>query len=159
MLITFVFYRNIAVLLTNVVRLASTRYAFYINKYLQIYNGITWSNIPVTDLICKSLLILATYIFYKKTKMYTSQTEYMLKMALLGRYFVIFNANFYESLRIAYYFDYLLVMFIPNVMYTFNKESFNKFAGLMVISIPCFAYWLYFIMQIGAYRTNIYIFR
>ena len=155
----FLFYNKITVFLAKIVGIINLRYSYYILHYGSIYQGHVWSNIPITDLLCKTVLIFIVVFFYIRTNKFKAKEKYMVSMMLIGRYFVIFNANFYESLRLAYYFDYLLILFVPYVKKCVKKNWINQLLINLVIIIPSFLYWYYFIMIIGAYQTNVYMLR
>lgn len=155
----FVFYGRAATVIANVVGIVSTRYEYYVMKYMNIYSGHIWSNIPLTDLTVKSILIGIVWLLYRSSKKYGDFQKYSVEMMLLGRYFVVFNADFYESLRFAYYFDYLLILFIPLVKKCVKKDRLNQLILNLIILIPSFTYWYHFIMVIGGYATNNYILR
>lgn len=157
--VLFLFYNKITVFLAKIVGIINLRYSYYILHYGNIYQGHVWSNIPITDLLCKTVLILIVVFFYIRTNKFNAKEKYMVSMMLIGRYFVIFNANFYESLRLAYYFDYLLILFVPYVKKCVKKNWINQLLINLVILIPAFLYWYYFIMIIGAYQTNVYMLR
>lgn len=133
----------------------SGRYAFYIQEYIS--GTINLSDIPATDIIIKTLLVLGTGVALIMTgKLNQRNDKALFLMVLLGRYFVLFNSVFYESMRIAFYFDLFIVIFIPKVLKAFRSNAISKI-GIAGASIVCASfYWLYFIMHIGAYGTAIY---
>lgn len=155
----FLFYRQIAGILARIVGIISGRYSYYISRYLQEYSGVTLGNIHSTDLLCKSALILFFAVVFKCAHKYDDKAKYMVYLMLIGRYFVVFNAVFYESLRIAYFFDYFLIVFIPCMMNCVKRDLLNKIVFSVGLFIPVFLYWFYFIMKIGGYVTNIYFIR
>lgn len=155
----FLFYRQIAGILARIVGIISGRYSYYISRYLQEYSGVTLGNIHSTDLLCKSALILFFAVVFKCAHKYGDKAKYMVYLMLIGRYFVVFNAVFYESLRIAYFFDYFLIVFIPCMMNCVKRDLLNKIVFSVGLFIPVFLYWFYFIMKIGGYVTNIYFIR
>lgn len=174
LLLLFVFYTHIALAIANILSYIAPRYAFYIKHYLSIYSNYIWGNIPLTDFLCKFMIIGCFYVFYVRKQfsfnndihnrgkisnyLIKDKFENMLTMMLMGRYFVLFNANFYESLRLAYYFDYLLIFFIPTGIDLSLKKERNVLEYLL-ITIFAFMYWFHFIMIIGGYATNIYMFK
>lgn len=155
----FLFYRQIAGIIARIVGIISGRYSYYISRYLQEYSGVTLGNIHSTDLLCKSALILFFAVVFKCAHKYDDKAKYMVYLMLIGRYFVVFNAVFYESLRIAYFFDYFLIVFIPCMMNCVKRDLLNKIVFSVGLFIPVFLYWFYFIMKIGGYVTNIYFIR
>lgn len=157
--ILFFNYERIAWLLQRIVGFISGRYAFYIANYLNVYSGIVWGNIHATDLLCKLIIILFAMLVFKISNKNDAEAYYMIFMLLIGRYFVIFNAVFYESLRFAYYFDYFLIIFIPCIFKCVKKNYLNKIIVMVGIMIPSLLYWFYYIMFIGGYGTNQYIMR
>lgn len=168
LMILFVFYTRIALTVATLLQFISPRYGFYIKHYLDMYGGHIWSNIPLTDLIGKSLIIICYCCCYthknneininaKSMKEFVTKDQFdiMLIMMLLGRYFVIFNANFFESLRIAYYFDFLQIFFVPSAFDLSLKKEKN-ILGYLIVMGSAFMYWFHFIIIIGGYSTNIY---
>lgn len=155
-ILLFIFYGQVAILIANFLHMISPRYSFYIKNYLAIYSGKTLANIPLTDLVCKSIVVFVFWIAHKTGAKKDRMFMNMFIMVLLGRYFVLFNANFYEALRLAYYFDYLLIIFIPTInVVVKNKLNRIIYNGIFIIS--GFLYWMHFIMIIGGYYTNNYI--
>ena len=81
----------------------------------------------------------------------------VIAFVLLGRYFVVFNGVFYEAMRIAFYFDLFLVVYLP-----LSQKKIGNRSNKLVIGVICsglaVAYWLYFIMYIGGYGTNLVTF-
>jgi hypothetical protein len=158
-LLTFLllFYRYIALVLQQIIFYIHPRYAFYIGKYIN--NGFAWQDIILSELLFKFIIFffsfIALYLYDKKDTRFHN----LCFLAFLGVYFTIFNANFYESTRIAYYFNYFLILFVPLAL----KTCFSKDLPTIVIKnicclLPVFLYWLYLIMIIGAYGTNNYSF-
>jgi len=133
---------------------ANERYTYYVNKYMEEGNA---SDIPLTDLICKSLILVISLIVFHKSNNPLVR-EYLL-LAFTGRFFVLFNGVFYESMRIAFFFDMFLiplVAMIPNSLY---KTKFEQKTMCFTAIAFAFAYWIHFVMGIGAYGTNVYEFR
>lgn len=53
------------------------------------------------------------------------------------------------------YFDSLCCIYFC----CFKQNTSNRYIATALIMLPSFLYWIYFIMYIGAYQTNIYTFR
>ncbi len=160
LMIVFVFYRSIALVICSIVSLFNQRYSYYIMKYL--YDGFRWSDVPGADLLSKSLLVLfvicSLHIFYKRKK-FPAPVMFLTVLCVLGRYFTLFNANFYESMRIAYYFDYFLIILIPLIKKRCYRNDFsNQIVVDGIVAVPLILFWGYFIMYIGAYQTNNFVF-
>lgn len=133
---------------------ANERYTHYVEKYMEEGNA---SDIPLTDLVCKSLILVISLIVFHKSNNPLVR-EYLL-LAFTGRFFVLFNGVFYESMRIAFFFDMFLiplVAMIPNSLY---KTKFEQKTMCFTAIAFAFAYWIHFVMGIGAYGTNVYEFR
>lgn len=156
LILIFYYYNNLISIAMSLVSHISTRYAFYIDYYASKTK--IWSQVPATDLVCKSTLILLTYLILKTTKKVNNENNTLFIMTLIGRYFVIFTAVFYESMRLAFYFDFFLILYIPLALTAFKKTVINKIIINIVFIIPAVIYWYYFIMIVGAYGTNIYSF-
>ena len=155
----FFFYRNIALVVHDIVSLFNPRYGYYIMRHLN--SGFKWEDIMASELLFKSIIFgiafFSVMFFYKNKK--TAISIISVVICLLGRYFTIFNANMYQSLRLAYYFDYLLILLVPMVKRKYYSKSFgNQIIIDTLIITPVVLYWLYFIMYIGAYGTNKFIF-
>lgn len=154
--IFFVFYRNIALVISEFLSFISERYAGYIRRYL--YPAFMWSDIPITDFLSKTLIVVILVLLICKYKK-SSMMESSLIAVILGRYFVLFQANFFESMRIAIYFDYFMIFIIPMVVKRrFSDNLDTKIVTYIIALMPAMAYWFYFMMYIGAYRTNEFIF-
>lgn len=156
----FFFYRNIALIAYEIVSFVNPRYGYYIMRYLN--NGFKWEDVIASELLFKTLIFciaLFSIMFFYKNKKGSIPIVPIAVICLFGRYFTVFNANMYESLRLAYYFDYLLILLVPMV----KRKCYSKNFGSQIvinglITMPVFLYWLYFIMYIGAYGTNNFIF-
>ena len=94
--------------------------------------------------------------FHKK---YTFENLPFLYFALIGRLFVLFNAIFYESMRIAFYFDMFLIPYAASIYSCPIKRKFDRCVVSTIVILPSFLYWLYFIMYKGGYATNVFKFR
>lgn len=145
-----------AFIFTTLVGLVNLRYAGYMNTYL---GSGSLEDIPSTDLLCKSLLIVLVTLILLRTKKFSNTCQHLLIFALFGRIFVLFNGVFYEAMRFAFYFDVFLVFYVSSIFYSFKDSFFNRKVVVLIILILPFFYWIYFIMYIGAYQTNIYTFR
>lgn len=160
LLVFFFFYRNIAMVLCDIVSLISKRYAYYIQHYL--HAGLNWHGIHATDMLSKSLIvcvILASVLYFFRNRTVPLNLKTLIVLCLLGRYFTLFSANFYESTRIAYYFDYFIIILVPIAKKCCFKNSIsNNIVVNTLLILPLCVYWFYFIMYIGAYGTNKFIF-
>jgi len=138
-----------------VVSRLNPRYGYYISYYF--HNGINIGDIPSTDIIIKTSLVIIPLVMIKAMKKYSFVDDMMLAFVLLGRYFVLFNGVFYEALRIAYFFDLFIILYMFRCL-TVIKKSSNRFVMICSSSIISFVYWIYFIMYIGGYGTNLLTF-
>ncbi len=156
LVIFFVLYPYIIHFLIDLLSKFSYKYALYLIKYNKPRD---WSQIPTTDFLSKTLMFIAILIACKKVRAKDNVTYFLMLLVFVGRYFMIFNANFYESTRVAIYFDYFLILLVPFVSQKWfsKKNGSSMFASLCFIGIT-FLYWLYFMMIIGAYETNNYMF-
>lgn len=157
LVIVFVFFPQIMSLATKVVRIISRRYA----NYLLVYsNGVKeWGNIHTTDMIVKAILIMLFFVLIQTNNFKRKEYEKELILLGVGRYFALFNANFWEALRLAYYFDFLMIIFLPNLLNKVKNNALNKIVIGNTIVALTFVYWIYFVMYIGGYGTSIYAFR
>ena len=141
--------------LAGIVGRLNPRYAYFIRHYF--HNGLDLKEIPSTDIVFKSALVILPYgISHRKWKDMTIDRLLMM-FVLLGRYFVLFNAVFFESMRIAYYFDLFLTFYISRSVMFIHKKI-NKLIISFTYIMLAFVYWLYYIMYIGGYGTNLVIF-
>lgn len=160
LLIFFFTYNHIISFFYPFINIISSRYVFYLNKYL--ISGINWSNVPLTELVSKTSIVIALFIFFIQSIKNKTKNDlfflFLLVIVVLGRYFNVFNAVFYEATRIQLHCDYYLILAIP---YCYKKVIYYKDNKILffILSLMCMLlYWLYFIMHIGAYQTNIFAF-
>lgn len=153
----FLFYNRLVPFIINFARLISSgKYVYYFNSRIQS----SYQGIFKTDLLLKSIILIISLfaIYWSKIKLNVSYIQ-IICFAIIGRFFIIFMTNFYESSRIAYYFDAFLILLISIIVKgCFKKERKNLLAVQSLILAPVIAYWLYFIMYTGAYGTNLYKF-
>lgn len=154
----FIFYDRIAELIARILWKLSPRYSFYIRFYLKNY--INWSDIPGSEMLIKTLPIIICIVFLIASKKLNVDGKIytLMILVILGRYFVLFNARFYESLRIAYYFDMFGILFIASSVRCVKQNSVNRLIYSLIMMSCVFTYWIYFIMYIGGYSTNVYMF-
>lgn len=155
----FVFLFNIQFFLEKImplIDLVQPRYTSYLTRYI---GRITWSDVPLTDFISKFFYIGIVWYFAHKSKVYDRFVFVLLFLTIVGRFFVLYNAVFYESMRLAYYFDVFLVLLVPIVTKTFKDSFANQMIASMIVILPAFLYWFYFIIYKGAYYTIPYILR
>lgn len=144
--------------LVKIVGIVSSRYVFYLNKYMS-GGGINLSDIPATDLIVKTSLVLITWIALNATNRYEKEDNKYFALCMIGRFFVLFNSVFYESMRIAFYFDLFIILFVPRIYKTIdkNRSSYALTTGILILL--ALTYWGFFTMHNGAYGTNYYLLR
>lgn len=158
LIFAFLFYVDITSVITTVFRILHVGYVAYLAKYITA--GWHWENFMMTDFLTKSLLVvialITIYISGVKINKILGQA---LICILLGRYFTLCVIIFYEATRIAYYFDLFLVIVLPyTVRKCFTKNVDSQLCAESLVVLPAMAYWLYFIMYIGAYETNVFQF-
>ena len=151
----FVFYNKFANILQKIFLVLNPRYSFYIAKYMN--ESIQWNNIPTTEIVLKLGIVLICCFFGHYKKKRNVRNFSILAFSLLGRFFVLLNARMYEALRVAYYFDIFSITLVGNTIYQ-QKFHSNKRIISFCMMLLAFAYWIYFIMYIGGYKTNIYTF-
>ena len=143
--------------LMDIVTILNPRYSYYLSLYMG--EG-SYTNIPITDLFTKTIMIILIFLLMKRKHfdlLGDKKLCCLLMYVLMGRYFVLFNGVFYESLRIAYYFDVFLILLVAQLPPLYLNISNKRIIGLIVL-LPAFLYWLHFIMIIGGYETNVYKF-
>lgn len=156
LILFFLLYRKIIAFFIPVIGFISQRYAFYINYYLNVNSGFDFSDVSYFDLLSKSLLIVFTYI---SSKLVGEKGKHdILALTLIGRYFSLFSANFHESLRIAFFFDYYLIYYVSEIYKYYKKNSFNKIAIGTIIVVILFAYWYFMFIDRDAFKTSNFIF-
>lgn len=154
--ILFLIADKLLFILVGIAGLVSGRYAYYLTEYIG-YGAA--ENVPLTDFLCKSVLMALITLWLIKTKKFNKQYQYFFGFVLVGRVFVLFNSVFYEAMRIAFYFDLFLILYAASIFCCFKRTISNRYAAATLIVLPSFSYWIYFIMYIGGYQTNIYTFR
>lgn len=155
LIVFFIFYNQFAKLLAKIFLYINPRYSYYIFTYLN--ESIHWNNIHMTEIVIKSGIVLCCIFFgYYRNKNNTRNIS-ILVFSLLGRYFILLNARMYEALRVAYYFDIFSITLAGNTVYQLKIKSNKKIISFCLIMFSFF-YWIYFIMYIGAYKTNLYTF-
>lgn len=155
--VMFFFFHKVLNAVAFIVSVANPRYAYYLYEYAG--RG-SFADVPTMDFFVKTLLILlAFFLIVNKKKMRLSFYNiytFVFVCVLLGRFFVLFNAVFYESLRIAFYFDMFLVLWVAFVPRCYSKEcSSHRFGISVLCSTLSFVYWA-FMMTKGAYGTSVY---
>ena len=155
LIVFFVLYNQFVNILANVFWLINPRYSFYIRT--NITDNIMWSNIPNTDIVLKLGIVMLCVIFGHYKKSINKQDVSLLVFSLIGRYFVLLNARMYEALRIAYYFDIFTIILAANTVHQQKINMNKKILSICLIGLA-FLYWIYFIMYIGGYKTNIFTF-
>ena len=155
LIIFFIFYNQFAKLLSEIFLYINPRYSYYIFTYLN--ESIHWNNIHMTEAVIKSSIVLCCIFFGHYHNKDNIRNISILVFSLLGRYFILLNARMYEALRIAYYFDIFCITLVGNTVYQLKKRL-NKRIIIFYLIVSSFLYWIYFIMYIGAYKTNIYIY-
>ena len=154
--ILFLIADKLLFILVGIAGLVSGRYAYYLTEY--IGSG-TVENVPLTDFLCKLVLLVLITLWLVKTKKFSKRYQHFFWFVLMGRIFVLFNSVFYEAMRIAFYFDLFLILYVASIFCCFKQNTSNRYIATALIRLPSFLYWIYFIMYIGAYQTNIYTFR
>lgn len=132
------------------------RYSWYLTEYI---GQITWSDIPLTDFLSKSIIIGIVAYFVYKLKQKDNVVFILLFLTIIGRFFVLYNAVFYESMRLAFYFDVYIIFLAPIVVKRFKNNFGNQMLASLIVITPAFLYWFYFIIYKGAYYTIPYILR
>ena len=157
LILIFVFSNQLLNIIINVIGFINPRYVYYISEYLT--GEVKSEDVYATDFLCKSTLILIPswyLLIYKKMNDYC---KYFLAMCIVGRLFVLANSIFYESMRIAFYFDMFLVLYASTMCNRIFRNRVKRSFATMISIAPSFFYWLYFVMYIGAWDTNVYTFR
>lgn len=159
MLFFFINYEELAENIADFIRYINPRYSYYIRHYLLLYNGFIGDNIPIAYAICQIVLVMIVAVLLFITKKTRIEDRQLLFLVLLGEYFVIFNGKFYESQRIAYYLNMFIMLYIPNVYKCFKNNFMNKLIITIIMISIAAAYWVFDIMYIGSYSTNVYSLR
>lgn len=151
----FIFYNQLADLIAKLFWNINPRYSYYMRTYIS--KSLQWKNIPTTEIVLKFGIVFICILFghyYKKSNV---RNVSVLVFSLVGRYFVLLNTRMYEALRVAYYFDMFSVMLAGNTVYQQKYYTNRKILSFGTIGLA-FLYWIYFIMYIGGYKTNIFTF-
>ena len=146
------FWNEILQILFFMLSNLNARYLYYLQK------DADFEGVFMTDFLSKLSLIAVVYFLLKKrTKLLLN--KYLFVICVIGRVLLLLNTRISEFSRIANYFDMYLILYSAVVYSTVKKQLENKFASYTIVLMPSFLYWLYFIMKVGAYDTNIYRFR
>ncbi|HCJ08071.1 MAG TPA: hypothetical protein DHV96_06840 [Lachnospiraceae bacterium] len=151
----FAFYNQFANLLAKLFWIINPRYSYYIVTYMS--DGIQWGNIPTTEIVLKFGIVLVSILFGHYRKKQNTRNISILAISLLGRYFVLLNARMYEALRIAYYFDIFCITLAGKTVYQQKHQANRRIISIFLILLA-FLYWIYFIMYVGGYQTNVFTF-
>ena len=153
-------YSKISPLLIAVFSRINPRYGYYISHYAGIYSQLTLNNIPLFELIFKSLIVIyLSYIVIKSKKILIAKNQIVLFLQFIGIYLILFDANFYESLRLAYYFNFLMIYSVPITSKYIKQNRINILLNYLFCCFPAVLYWAFFIVYKGAYGTVPYLFR
>lgn len=158
-----IFYRNIAITLAKIVHIFKPRYAAYITRYLAekpsfSLNDIYWASfIPRIVFLVIGLCILLPKRHNKF--IYNSYAITLLAYVAIGCYCGFMSANFYESERIAHYFDFFNILYLSYAAKCCKNNMNLKLLNTIVVLGTCFSYWLFFYMILGGYNTNNFCFR
>lgn len=155
LILFFVFSNTIIWHVYPYVGLLSGRYMYYIETLTLISKN--YSQIPVTDLLCKSLIVIICGFMISIYKKWDKNIYYTFFMTIIGRYFIIFCANFLEALRLAFYFDYFIFLLIPEVLSIRMRRSNKIIISISMLFIATL-YWIYFIYGKRAYETVPFLF-
>ena len=151
-LIVTVFWNSILQFMFFALYNLNPRYLYYLQK------DVDFEGIFMTDFLSKVFLITIVFFLLKRrTKILLN--KFIFVICVLGRIFLLLNTRVAEFSRIAYYFDMFLVLYAAVVYSAVKRNMVNKFVSYAIVLMPSFFYWLYFIMYVGAYDTNIYKFR
>lgn len=141
--------------ISSIASIVNPRYGFYITYYF--HSGFQISDVPFTDMILKTAIMCIPLTLIGKIKKFNEVDRLLLIFVFLGRYFVLFNGIFFESLRVAYYFDYFLIFYISRMIANMPQKNSRIVCSLLIVFL-CVLYWTYFIMYIGGWGTNIFSF-
>lgn len=160
LILLLLLYSRLSSFLIDISSKINPRYGYYISHYAGIYNQLTLSNIPISELVFKSLIVIyLSYIVIKSKRVLIIKNQILLFLQFIGIYLILFNANFYESLRLAYYFNFLMIYSVPITSKCINQDRINILLNYLFCCFPAVLYWAIFIMYRGAYGTVPYLFR
>ena len=160
LILLFLLYSRLSSFFIEIFSKINPRYGYYISHYSGIYSHFTLSNIPMFELVFKSLIVIyLSYIVIKSKKVLIIKNQILLFLQFIGIYLIIYNANFYETLRLAYYFNFLMIYSVPITSKYINQDRINILLNYLFCCFPAFLYWAIFIMYRGAYGTVPYLFR
>ena len=109
-------------------------------------------------------LFTSNKLFQKNTKKHVSLCSFLCfnkNMNTTQRRYEIYEKSdiFYESMRIAFFFDMFLIPYAASIYSCPIKRKFDRCVVSIIVILPSFLYWLYFIMYKGGYGTNVFKFR
>ena len=123
------------VFLLPMLNLLQARYSWYLTEYK---GQITWSDIPLTDFLSKSVIIGIVAYFVYKLKQKDNVVFILLFLTIIGRFFVLYNAVFYESMRLAFYFDVYIIFLAPIVVKRFKNNFGNQMLASLIVITPSY---------------------
>ena len=150
-----VFYNQLSNILYNVFWIINPRYSYYIRTYMS--KVFMWENIPSTEIVFKLGITVLCMLFGKYKKSDDKSNLSILAFSIIGRLIVVLNARMYEALRMAYYFDIFTPLLTAQTVRQIKGKNNRIIIGLFIVGLA-FLYWIYFIMYIGGYHTNVYTF-
>lgn len=154
LIVIFIFYNKIAMTIANLLWNYFPRYSFYIRRYFS--EQINWENISTTEMVFKLGIVVVCIVALYASKNIDRDNITLIALVMIGRFFVVLSARFYESLRVVYYFDMFIFGLVGNSINGIRRGSGNRIIYQTLIVLLAFGYWIYFIMYIGGYHTNIY---
>ncbi|NRO53543.1 hypothetical protein IMAU50024_02119 [Lactobacillus helveticus] len=160
LILLFLLYSRLSSFFIEIFNKINSRYGYYMSHYTGIYSHLTLSNIPMFELVFKSLIVIyLSYIVIKSKRVLIIKNQILLFLQFIGIYLILYNANFYEALRLAYYFNFLMIYSVPITSKYINQDRINILLNYLFCCFPAFLYWAIFIMYRGAYGTVPYLFR
>lgn len=158
LLIIFLFtYSSFLNVITPLISKIDARYAYYISRYY--HKSFSTENLMATDLLFKTFIIIVPIFMLIISKKINWKIEFIVYLCLLGRYFMVLNGAIYESVRVAYYFDYFIIILAPMAFYAYKKSGIlnfftYRFSICTIEILGALCYWGYYIIFQNAYQTN-----
>lgn len=130
-----IIYKPLLNYLINDLHLLNSRYNYYIcsNKV----------DISLSYMLF-NLFLMSVILFYnKKLIAHDKYNEYLIFITLLGNVLMLLSIKFNFVIRISYYFTYVYILIIPEIVNLFNDKNKNMCIILMIIMLTAYNYIYY----------------
>lgn len=130
-----IIYKPLFNVLINNLHVLNSRYNYYISS----------DKVDISlSYICFNLVLMGVIIFYyKKLIEYDRYNEYLTYIVLLGNILMLLSTQFNFVIRISYYFTYIYMLIIPEIVNLFKNKKRKICVIVMLISLISYNYIYY----------------